>query len=995
MNELIQINPSSLTGKKYWRSLDHLADSPQFRAWAEREFQDGASEMLAGGSRRTLLKLMAAGFGLAGLTACRRPVENIMPMSKGIEGYVHGRPVHYATVTSTGGAATGLIVESNDGRPTKVEGNPRHPFSLGATNAHQQALVLDLYDPDRAKEVQRAGVRSSWDEFGAWWKEESGKLGDGAGLRILAERSSSPTLNAVKAEIVKKYPKSAWVEYESVSFDQPLLGAEMAFGQPLTAHYSYDKADVVVALDCDFLGLDAQTILPVKQFSSRRRLEEGRAMNRLYAAEANFTITGGMADHRLRARVSDIGALALALAKELNVSGAELKVLGGDSAKDRKFIAAAARELAAAKGKSIVVAGPRQPAAVHAVVALINQALGNTGQTVTYTKPAVDASDSVAAVRQLASDLNSGAVKTLFVLGGNPVYSLPADLDFAAAMKKAASTVVLAADENETWAAGATWRLPQAHPFECWGDARALDGTAAIQQPLIQPLYGGRSALELAAAIAGAESTKGHDLVKKFWAAQWGAEADKKWKTVLFEGIIAGTQAAAVDAKADATKVLSTAQAALKPAGSGMEVAFYPSSHTWDGRQANNAWLMEAPDPMTKLVWDNAALVSPATARQLGVVNGDMLALSAGGKEIQAPAMVLPGHADNSVSLALGFGRAACGRVGRGVGHRVEGLRTSGGFYFAEAQVRKTGATYELVTTQEHHTLVEPITGLKRNDIVLESTFAEYAKAAHHGSESHGEEKGHGEGSLDLFPGFDYSKGYQWGMSIDLNACIGCNACMIACHAENNIPVVGKEQVSKGREMHWIRLDRYFSGSEEDPQAVMQPMACQQCEKAPCESVCPVAATSHSPEGLNEMVYNRCVGTRYCLNNCPYKVRRFNFLEWNKNVPEIRKMVFNPDVSVRMRGVMEKCNYCVQRIEETRTVANREGRRPIKDLEILTACQQVCPADAIVFGNVNDPESRVSRMKKQPRDYTVVEELNTKPRTTYLARLRNPNPELA
>jgi molybdopterin-containing oxidoreductase family iron-sulfur binding subunit len=398
---------------------------------------------------------------------------------------------------------------------------------------------------------------------------------------------------------------------------------------------------------------------------------------------------------------------------------------------------------------------------------------------------------------------------------------------------------------------------------------------------------------------------------------------------------------------------------------------------------------------MTKLVWDNAALISPATARRLGVANGDMLALSAGGKEIQAPAMVLPGHADNSVSLALGFGRAACGRVGRGVGHRVEGLRTSGGFHFAEAQVRKTGATYELVTTQEHHTLVEPITGLKRNDIVLESSFAEYARAAQHGGEGHGEKQSHGEGGLDLFPGFDYSKGYQWGMSIDLNACIGCNACMIACHAENNIPVVGKEQVSKGREMHWIRLDRYFSGSEEDPQAVMQPMACQQCEKAPCESVCPVAATSHSPEGLNEMVYNRCVGTRYCLNNCPYKVRRFNFLEWNKNVPEVRKMVFNPDVTVRMRGVMEKCNYCVQRIEETRTAANREGRRQIKDLEILTACQQVCPADAIVFGNINDPESRVSRMKKQPRDYTVVEELNTKPRTTYLARLRNPNPELA
>ncbi len=995
MNELIQINPSSLTGKKYWRSLDHLADTPQFREWVAREFQDGANEMM-GGSRRTLLKLMAAGFGLAGLTACRRPVEQILPHAKGVEGLVHGRPVHYATVVQVGGAATGLIVESNEGRPTKVEGNPKHPYSLGATNAHQQALVLDLYDPDRAKEVQKGGVKSSWSEFGAWWKEASGKLGDGAGLRVLAERSSSPTLAAVKAEIAKKYPKSAWVEYDSVNFDQALEGAKLAFGQPLAAEYHYDKADVVVALDSDFLGLDAQTVLPVKKFSARRRVEEGRPMNRLYVAEANFTITGGMADHRLRARVSDIGALTLALAKELNVSGAELKVLGGSVAsKDAKWISAVAKELAASKGKSIVVAGPRQPAAVHAVVALINQALGNAGQTVSYQKPVVEASDSLAGVKQLAADLNGGAVKALFVLGGNPVYSLPADVDLAAALKKAEASVVLAADENETWAAAPAWRLPEAHPFEAWGDARGLDGTASVQQPLIQPLYGGRSALEVAAQIAGLESTKGYELVKKTWASQWGAEAEKKWKTALFEGVIEGTQSAAVDAKADAGKALAAAQAALKPATAGLEVAFYPSSNTWDGRQANNAWLLEAPDPMTKLVWDNAALLSPATARELGVAQGDMLSIEAGGKEIKVPAMVLPGHADRSISLALGFGRAACGRVGQGVGHRVEGLRTTAAFYFAAANVKKTGTQYQLVTTQEHHTLVEPITGLKRNDIVIEQTYAELSKAGH-GEAEHGE--GHGEGhgnSLDLFAGWDYSKGYQWGLSIDLNACIGCNACMVACTAENNIPVVGKDQVRRGREMHWIRLDRYFTGSEEDPQAVMQPMACQQCEKAPCESVCPVAATAHSPEGLNEMAYNRCVGTRYCMNNCPYKVRRFNFLEWNKNVPEIKKMVFNPDVSVRMRGVMEKCNYCLQRIEEKRTLAKSEGRRQIKDLEILTACQQVCPADAIVFGNINDPESRVAKLKKQPRDYTVVEELNTKPRTTYLTRLRNPNPELA
>jgi molybdopterin-containing oxidoreductase family iron-sulfur binding subunit len=990
MNDLIQINPSSLTGKKYWRSLDDLADTPQFRQWAEREFQEGATEMLSGGSRRNLLKLMAAGFGLAGLTACRRPVEHILPHSKGVEGLIHGKPQHYATITTFGGVASGVIVEANEGRPTKVEGNPRHSQSLGATNAYQQALVLNLYDPDRAKQVTRKGAKSSWGEFAAWWKEESAKLGDGAGLRILSERSSSPSLAAQKAEIAKKFPKAVWVEYDSVRHDEPVLGAQLAFGQPLQAHYAYDKADVVFALDNDFLGLDSLTVLPTKQFAARRRSESADTeLNRLYVAESNFTATGAMADHRLRVKSGDAGALALALAKELNVSGAELKVLGAAGTdKGKKFITALAKDLSAHKGKSIVVAGPRQPAAVHAVVALINQALGNSGATVVYTKPAVEAVDTLAAVKQLGADLNSGAVKTLFVLGGNPVFTLPADIDLAGGMKKAA-TVALTADENETWAA-AEWQLPEAHEFETWGDARALDGTASIQQPIIEPLYGGKSTLELAANIAGAEVTKPFEIVKKFWMSQWGADADRKWREALHDGFIDGTKSAVVDAKADAAKALAAAQQAIPASASGLEVVFYPGSGIYDGRFANNAWLQEAPDPMTKLVWDNAALLSPNTAKQLGVADGDILALSANGKEIKAPAMVVPGHADDSISLSLGYGRSSVGRVGKDVGHRVEGLRTLAGFHFTAARASKTGSQYQLVTTQEHHTLEEPITHLKRKDIVIQVDAEEYKKDPHFIHEIQESPEPN-----DLFAGFDYSKGLQWGMAIDLNACTGCNACLVACQAENNIPVVGKDQVSRGREMHWIRMDRYFTGDQEDPQAVIQPMACQQCEKAPCESVCPVAATAHSPEGLNEMAYNRCVGTRYCANNCPYKVRRFNFLNWNKEIPESRKMVFNPDVTVRFRGVMEKCNYCVQRIEETRTLAKSQGRRPIQDGEVVTACQQVCPADAIVFGNINDPESRVAKIKKQPRNYDVIKELNTKPRTTYLAKLRNPNPELA
>jgi molybdopterin-containing oxidoreductase family iron-sulfur binding subunit len=988
MNELTQLNAASGTGRQYWRSLGQLASTPEFRQWAEREFGEGAAE-LTGGSRRTLLKLMAASFGLAGLTACRRPVEKILPHSKGIEGHVHNRAQHYATVLTAGGAASGVIVEAIDGRPLKVEGNPRHPSSLGATSAHAQAAILGLYDPDRAREVRYNGRKATWDEFFAWAKSEfdPAKQGDGAGLRILSERSTSPTLAALKAEILKKFPRAQWAEYDSVNFDQPRAGLAMAFGQPLEAQYHFEKADVVAALDCDFLGLDARDVRAVKTFSSRRRVEKPEdSMNRLYVAEANHTLTGAMADHRLRVRASEAGALALMIARELNLAGKELKVLGDSADPARRFAAALCKDLLAARGRSIVLAGPRQPAAVHALAAAINQALGNHGQTVFYTRTAFEPSDSIAAAKQLAADLHAGAVKTLVVLGGNPVYTMPADLNFAGAMKKAGAVVALLAEPNETWEA-AGWRLPEAHPLETWGDARALDGTASVQQPLIAPLFDGLSAIEAAALAAGRGPVKGHDLVKGVWTAQWpAAEREKNWKKLLYEGLDAGSKFPPAAVTLDVKKTLAAAEAAIRPGEAGLEAVFYPGHATWDGRFANNAWMQEAPDPMTKLVWDNAALLSPSTARRLGVENGDVIEIAGPAAAVRVPAMVLPGHADDSISLSLGYGRTHCGRVGQAAGHRVEGLRTGGAFFIAGGvKVAKTGAKYQLVTTQEHHTLTEPITGLPRRGIVVEETLAHYREGKIH--------LPHHPPAADLFPGFDYSKGNQWGMAIDLNACIGCNACLVACQAENNIPVVGKEQVRRGREMHWIRMDRYFSGSEEDPQVVTQPMGCVQCENAPCESVCPVAATTHSPEGLNDMAYNRCVGTRYCANNCPYKVRRFNFLDWNRNVTEVGKMAFNPDVTVRMRGVMEKCTYCVQRIEEAR-IGAKAGGGPLRDGEVVSACMQACPAGAIVFGDINDPESRVAKLKRQKRNYEVLGELNVKPRTTYLAKLRNPNPEL-
>ncbi len=993
MNSIVQINPTRITGKQstgkqYWRSLNEVAETPEFQQWAQRAFPDGVADGVTvdGASRRSLLKLMAASFGLAGLTACRRPVENILPFSRASEGYIHGKPMHYATVAAFNGSATGLIVECNDGRPTKIEGNPKHPYSLGSTNAFLQASVLGLYDPDRTRQVMRRGGRSNWDEFAAFARGyfTADRLGDGAAFRIISEKVASPSLELVKADLLKKFPAAQWIEYESVNLDAVREGAAMASGQDVEPHFLFDKADVVFSLDCDFLGLDSSSILPVKQYSRRRKVEKpGDDLNRLYSAEANYSITGSMADHRLRVKVGDIGALALALAKELNVSGAELKVVGGASDKSNKFVAALAKDLAAHKGKSIVIAGPRQSAAVHALVFAINAALGNIGQTIVFTKSPRERANSLEQLKQLATDLSAGRVKTVVVLGGNPAYSLPADVGFAEALKKVAVTVALTEDENESWAAS-EWRLPQSHFLESWGDARALDGTASIQQPMIEPLYGGKSVLEVAAILAGREPASGYEIVRATCASQGSpAEREKIWNLALYDGVIGGSKVATAAVSVDAKKVYTAVSGRVQPAPAGLEAAFYASPGPYDGRYANNAWMQEAPHPLTKVVWDNVALISKKTAAALALVDGDLVKLSKDGRSIETPVQIQPGHADDSISLFLGYGRAACGRVGQGVGHRVEALRTTTSFFSASGvELKKTGETYEIVTTQEHHRM-------EGRPIVREASVEEYKKEP-----GLIKEMAESPNGLTMFPYVDYSKGYQWGMAIDLNACVGCNACLVACQSENNIPVVGKDQVQRGREMHWIRLDRYYTGSDEEAQVVTQPMGCQQCENAPCESVCPVAATNHSPEGLNDMAYNRCVGTRYCLNNCPYKVRRFNFLAWNKDVPEVRKLAFNPDVSVRMRGVMEKCTYCVQRIEEHKIAANADGRRTLHDGEIQSACQQVCPAEAIVFGNINDPESRVAKLKQQPRNYEVLGELNIRPRTTYLGRLRNPNPEL-
>ncbi|HET8547313.1 MAG TPA: TAT-variant-translocated molybdopterin oxidoreductase [Bryobacteraceae bacterium] len=988
---MIQIQTKT-SGKEYWRSLDELAGTPKFQEWVRDEFPSTAGEMLSGTSRRNVLKLMAASFGLAGLTACRRPVEHILPNVRGVEGYIPGKPWFYATAMSQAGSGMGLLVEVHDGRPTKIEGNPDHPFSLGATNSFHQASVLSLYDPDRMRNPVNEERQAKWEDFNNWIKQafDRARFGGGNGWRILSERVTSPSLAALRTHVASTLPNVRWVEWDGLAADSSALGTNI---QPL---YNFEKADVVLSLDSDFLHQDAGgTVLPMKQYGRRRRIgvdDHDGEMNRLYVIEGRFSLTGSAADHRLRMRPSEIGSFAADLAGRLGSGGNQLQVVGEGSGTDlrARWLSALVKDLAAHRGRSLVIAGPRQPAAVHALAHQINQALGNVGATVTYVQlPAGDNRPQLEVLRELVRDMSSGAVSHLLVLGGNPAFTAPADFNFEANLRKVSNSLYLGQEYDET-AAACRWAVPEAHYLESWGDVAAPDGTVTIQQPMIQPLYGGRTAAEIVALISGYKDQQSYQIVRNLWEQRLGGE--KGWRKALHDGIVPNTAWPTVN------PALNTAGAAQPQQGasSGIELQFVPSSSVYDGRFANNGWLQELPDPMTKLTWDNAALLSPATAKQLGVAVADVITIERGGRRIEAPVMIQPGQADNLVVIAVGYGRRVCGNVGRGVGVNAYLLRTSDAMTVArDIRISKAGGRYNLAFTEEHHIIGDlgaPEVQKRARGLVRELPIEEYREDPKAVAEM--TEK------IELFQLYetpaDYSRGNQWGMAIDLNVCTGCNACVVACQAENNVPIVGKEQVARGREMHWLRLDRYYKGDAENPTSISEPILCMHCETAPCENVCPVAATVHSPEGLNDMAYNRCVGTRYCSNNCPYKVRRFNFLNWHKDVAKVTEMVFQPDVTVRMRGVMEKCTYCVQRIQDKKIeLKSAERRLWITDADHLqTACQQACPSEAIVFGNINDPDSMVAKLKQLPRNYGLLEELNTRPRTTYLACLRNPNPEL-
>ena len=976
------------SGPQYWRSLEELAQTDGFYEMLHREFPRQASVWPEGSSRRDFLKLMSASMALAGLSACvKQPLEPIVPYVRQPDEIVLGKPLFFASAMPFGAYATPVLVESHEGRPTKIEGNPDHPAGLGGSDVFAQASILDMYDPDRSQIITYRGQMSTWSEFTAALKGplNSQKAVNGSGLRILSRPTSSPTMASLMDAVQTAYPESKWVQYEPVNRDNVRAGSQMAFGQFVETRYNLEKADIILSLDGDFLSSGFPGFLYyARTFAARRNPDLKEKMSRFYAIESTPTNTGGKADHRLPVRASEVETLARAIAAGLGAGG-------GEAAKpeQQKFVAALVKDLQAHKGAAVVIPGDNQPPAVHALAHAMNQALGAVGNTVIYTdtveiKPQIQ----TAALKELVDEMNAGKVDLLLILGSNPVYDAPADFEFAKAMDKVPLRVQYGLYQDETFD-HVHWHVNGTHYLEQWGDCRAFDGTVTITQPLVAPLYNAKSPYEFIFSLVGSSETAGYDIVRKYWQGRMqGGDFDAEWRKAVHDGFVANTAfpAKTVAAKGGAIPVASNA-------GSDMEVIFRRDPLVYDGTRANNAWLQETPKPISNLCWDNAVLISPATAKKRGLVTGDVLEIDVNGRKVKGPIWPQPGHPNESITVFLGYGRTKGGRVADGVGFDAYQIRTSDAPWVTYAKITKVGSGYGFAHPQgfqyiDYSDLPKGTEPLKNRHIIRKATLEDFIKNPNFAHEE--EEKVPPE--MTLYYPYQYTE-LKWGMTIDMNSCIGCKTCIVACQAENNIPVVGKEQTMRGRQMQWLRVDVYYEGGTENPGIYYQPIPCQQCENAPCEVVCPVGATVHSTEGLNDMVYNRCVGTRYCSNNCPYKVRRFNFLLWQDWTTPQYKMMRNPEVSIRSRGVMEKCTYCVQRITHGRLAAEKENRS-VRDGEVLTACQQACPAGAIVFGNLNDKESRVSKIKAQQRNYSLLEDLNTRPRTTYMAVVQNPNPEL-
>lgn len=1073
----------SQSGKDYWRSVDEFVDAPEFEEFVKREYPVHSEDWENEVSRRTFVKLMGGTLALAGLSGCViQPAEKIVPYVRPEQDLLPGRPLFFATAMSLGGVATGLLAKSFDGRPIKLEGNPDHPGSLGATDSLVQASLLDMYDPDRSQEISFRGSPKTWQNFMTTLRStiEENRVDGGAGVRFLTQTVTSPTLLAQFRQVASEMPNARWVSYEPVNNDNAIAGARMAFGSPVQTIYKYDLADRILTLDKDIFS--DFNVRYKKDYSKKKNLRgDNKQINRLYAIETTMTLTGAKADHRLAVKPSQLPEIAKAVAAALGVGGAS-----STYTENAQWIAAMAKDLLAFRGRSIVVPGENQPAVVHALAHAMNATLGNVGQTVVYAEPFTPSEKTqIEQLRELIGDIDAGRVKMLVILGGNPVYTTPADLKLnAERMNKVPLCVHLGTYFDET-AEHCHWHISEKHYLESWGDTRAYDGTVSIIQPLIQPLYDSHSIHEVVQLFFRENfDQKDYDIVRAYWQSQniaanapaaplaataantasaapspnaqthtsvnavsaqtrpaqsasvsgpsqngsqqaaiaqqrasIGARSfEDNWRRIVHDGVVPNTSFTAKSVSAN-TAFLS--QPTTTPTNSGaFEISILPDPSVFDGRFANNGWLQELPNPLTKITWDNVALVSPNTARKLGLnqagdsdqlsgaggerptsfINSkgsnmfsDLVTLTYQGEPIKkpVPVWIAPGQPDDVVTIFMGYGRTRAGRIGTGLGYNAFDVMRSDAMSFGAGTLSPNETQTTIASTQIHF-------NMEGRDIVRvwdANNLENEIEHAHKKNEDFYDESMYATAAGEYQK--QYDKYHRWGMSIDLNSCVGCNACVLACQSENNIPVVGREQVERSREMHWLRIDAYFAGDDlSNPDGPhFQPLLCQQCEQAPCEVVCPVTATVHSAEGLNDMVYNRCVGTRYCSNNCPYKVRRFNFMLYQDWDTPQYKLMRNPEVSIRSRGVMEKCTYCTQRIAAARIESEKDGRA-IADGEVVTACQAACPTDAIVFGDMNDKQSQVASLKQDPRDYKLLNELNTQPRTSYMAELKNQNPEM-
>ncbi len=955
---------------RQWRSLAELENDPAFLERALQEFPILGEALSAPHKRRQVLRLIAAALAIGGLAGCYagEPSGHLIPAVRNPPDIVPGLPNHYATAHVLGGYALGTVVTHQMGRPIKVDGNPRHPSSLGATDAQAQAEVLGFYDPDRAMVITDPDGPVSRQTFLGALVGAQGAIAaaHGAGFRVLSGATSSPTLTRLRQRLLAAYPDAQWHVWEPVNRDNATRGTMLAYGKPVDVVPRLAEADVVLGLDSDLLSGAPGWVRAARDLASRRNPTRTKAMSRLYAAEASPTLFGSIADHRFVAGPRELHTAVVALADTL-LHGAPANAPGAPS-----WVGPVVADLLAHRGRAFIHAGPGLPSESHALVLAMNEALGGRGTTYDLVDPVLDQPDVLSGelIGSLTADMRAGRVSTLLMIDTNPAFTAPGTLAFTDALSRVKLSIALAKAPDETTRI-ATWAVPMTHDWETWSDARGHDGTATIMQPMALPLYEGLSAAEVIGRILGETPASDRETVRATWRDLLGKGGgfEAAWHQAVADGIVAGTASAKADVSLRNPSGLSAPP--IPPAG--LTIRFRPDPSLWDGRYANNPWLQELPAPLTKLTWDNPLLIAPELARRTGLRNGDRVNLRTGTGAMSIPVWVQPGQAHDVVLVWLGNGRRVTGGVGTEVGWDVYPMTGGDG----SAAIEKTGGSVALASTDHHTVLFQ-----NENGIVRHATVDEFQKNPSFAKEPPKPEMYHRRP-----PG-----PAAWAMSVDLNSCIGCNACVIACQAENNIPTVGKEQVLMEREMQWLRIDRYYEGTPEAPEAFFQPMLCMHCEKAPCELVCPPGATVTDAEGLNLMVYNRCIGTRFCSNNCPYKVRRFNFYPYahEQNRPPIS---WNNNVSVRSGGVMEKCTYCVQRIWSARIIAD-QANVPVGTIEVRTACQSACPTQAFTFGDQNNVESEVRSRKQSPLDYALLEDQNTHPRTTYEALVRNPNPAI-